>query len=197
MTRRQGSVERRTKETAITIQLQLEGSGKVQVATGVPFFDHMLDLLGHHGAFDLTLKADGDLDVDPHHTVEDVGISFGQVFRQVIGDKKGIKRYGSAIVPMDEALARVALDVSGRPHLSYNVDLPPERIGSFDTHLILEFLHAFVNHSAITLHIKLLAGKNTHHMVEAVFKALGRALDEATRIDERKTGSVPSTKGKL
>ena len=197
LARREGTLKRETRETAIQLSLAIDGSGVGEVDTGIPFFNHMLELLAQHALFDLRLTAEGDLDVDPHHTVEDVGISLGEVFRKCLGDKRGIRRYGFSVVPMDESLALVSLDISGRPYLSYEVELPPERIGNFETDLILEFLHAFVNHAAITLHVKLLAGKNVHHMIEAIFKALARALDSATTLDARLGKDVPSTKGKL
>ena len=197
MAKREGTLKRETRETAIEIQLSIDGRGVTEVDTGIPFFNHMLELLTQHALFDLRLKAEGDLDVDPHHTVEDVGISLGEVFRKSLGDKRGIQRYGFSVVPMDESLAMVSVDISGRPHLSYEVELPPERIGNFETDLILEFLHAFVNHAAITLHVNLLSGKNVHHMIEAIFKALARALDTATTVDPRLGTDIPSTKGKL
>lgn len=197
MAGRASSLKRETKETFIQISLNLDGKGTTEVETGIPFFNHMLELLAQHGLFDLKLKAEGDLEVDPHHTVEDVGISLGQVFRQSLGEKRGIRRYGFSVVPMDESLALVSIDISGRPQLFYQAELPPEKIGSFNTELILEFLHAFVNHAAITLHVKLLSGKNVHHMVEAIFKALAKALDMATSLDPRLGQEIPSTKGGL
>lgn len=196
MTERESSIKRHTKETNIDLTLKLDGKGKSQVETGIPFLNHMLELLTKHGLFDLEIKAKGDLEVDAHHTVEDVGIALGEAFRKSLGDKKGIKRFGSSIMPMDEALALVSLDISGRSHLIYDVKLPKEAIGTFDTALTHEFLHAFVNHAAVTLHIKLLDGENTHHIIEAIFKGLAKALDAATTIDPR-VEDIPSTKGKL
>jgi imidazoleglycerol-phosphate dehydratase len=189
-------IKRETKETAIEIFLNLDGKGSTEIETGVPFFDHMLDLLGRHGLFDLKIKAKGDLEVDAHHTVEDVGICLGQAVRQSLGDKKGISRFGSATVPMDESLVLAAIDISGRGHLVYDADVPVEMLGTFDTSLVIEFLHAFINHAAITAHVRLITGRNTHHKIEAVFKALARALDQATSIDTR-VMEVPSTKGKI
>lgn len=194
--RRTSSVKRKTKETNIEVSLNIDGKGKAEVETGVPFLNHMLDLLAKHGMFDLTLQAKGDLEVDAHHTVEDVGICLGQAFRQALGEKVGITRFGFSIMPMDEALSIVALDVSGRSHLVYDVKLPYEEVGGFDTTLVVEFLHAFVNHTAITLHIKLMSGDNVHHMIESIFKGLAKALDAAVAVDPRIEG-VPSTKGRL
>ena len=196
MAERKAIIKRDTKETAIEIFFAPDGAGKTEIDTGVPFFDHMLDLLGRHGLFDLKIKAKGDLEVDAHHTVEDVGICLGQAFRQSLGDMRGIARFGSAIVPMDESLVLVAIDISGRGHLVYDADVPSEMLGTFDTSLVIEFLHAFINHAAITTHIRLITGRNTHHKIEAVFKALARALDQATAIDPR-VAEVPSTKGRL
>ncbi len=189
-------IERITGETAITVSLNLDGSGQAKVTTGIGFFDHMLILLGKHGLFDLTVDARGDLEVDGHHTVEDTGIVLGQVLAKALGDKAGIKRYGTAFVPMDEALAMVSLDISGRPYLVFEAVLPNEQVGQFDSQLTEEFLRAVCVHAGITLHVRLLTGKNTHHIIEAIFKALGRALDEATRRDERIQG-VMSSKGIL
>lgn len=191
-----GVIIRETKETAIEISMNVDGQGATDIETGLPFLDHMLDLLARHGLFDLTIKAKGDLEVDAHHTVEDIGICLGQAFRKSLGEKKGIKRFGSGIVPMDESLAMVAVDISGRGHLIYDAEIPPEVLGTFDTSLIIEFLHAFVNHAAITLHVRLMTGRNTHHKIEAIFKALAKALDIASSIDPRIEG-VPSTKGKI
>ncbi len=190
------TVERRTAETNIQATLTLDGSGQAVVQTGIGFFDHMLNLWAKHGLFDLTLTAEGDLHIDGHHTVEDTGIVLGKALAQAVGDKAGIRRYGTAFVPMDEALVQVSLDISGRPFLHYEVDTRVERIGSFDTELTEEFLRAFADNAGITLHVMLLHGKNGHHIIEALFKALGRALDEATRKDERIVG-VLSTKGSL
>lgn len=193
---RTASITRQTGETKITATLGIDGTGRSEIATGIGFFDHMLILFTKHGLFDLTLAADGDLFVDGHHTVEDVGIVLGQAFAQALGDKSGIKRYGTAFVPMDEALVMVSLDISGRPFLAFDVEIPTQRIGNFDSELTEEFLRALAVHAGLTLHVRLMAGKNAHHIVEGVFKALGRALDEATRQDERIVG-VMSTKGML
>lgn len=193
---RTATLARKTAETDINLVLSLDGTGKTQVATGVGFFDHMLTLWTKHGLFDLQLKADGDLNVDCHHTIEDTGIVLGQSFAKALGDKAGIKRYGTAFVPMDEALVMVSLDISGRPYLVYDVDVSAGMIGNYDSEMTEEFLRAFAFNAGLTLHVKLLHGKNAHHIVEAVFKALGRALDEATRKDERIVG-VMSTKGML
>lgn len=193
---RSASIERVTGETAIKVSMSLDGSGQTQVDTGIGFFDHMLILLGKHGLFDLTVVAHGDIHVDGHHTVEDTGIVLGQALARALGDKAGIKRYGTAFVPMDEALAMVSLDISGRPYLVFDAVLPSERVGQFDSELTEEFLRAFSSHAGITLNVRLLSGKNTHHIIEAIFKALGRALDEATRQDDRIKG-VMSTKGML
>jgi imidazoleglycerol-phosphate dehydratase len=193
---RTASLERITGETAIKVSLHLDGSGQSQIATGIGFFDHMLILLSKHGLFDLTVTANGDIYVDGHHTVEDTGIVLGQALAQALGDKAGIKRYGTAFVPMDEALAMVSLDISGRPFLVFDAALPSEQVGQFDSELTEEFLRALSVHAGLTLHVRLLSGKNTHHIIEAIFKALGRALDEATRQDDRIKG-VMSTKGML
>ncbi|SMC47604.1 imidazoleglycerol-phosphate dehydratase HisB [Sporomusa malonica] len=193
---RTATIERVTGETAIKVSIDLDGSGQIQVATGIGFFDHMLILLGKHGLFNLTVEAKGDLYVDGHHTVEDTGIVLGQALAKALGDKAGIKRYGTAFVPMDEALAMVSLDISGRPFLVFDAVLPSEQVGQFDSELTEEFLRALSVHAGLTLHVRLLSGKNTHHIIEAIFKALGRALDEATRRDERIQG-VMSTKGMI
>ncbi|MPM61473.1 Imidazoleglycerol-phosphate dehydratase [bioreactor metagenome] len=193
---RTAELSRRTAETAITATVSIDGSGKAEICTGVGFFDHMLVLLTKHGFFDLNLKADGDLDIDCHHTIEDTGIVLGQAFKAALGDKAGIRRYGTAFVPMDEALVMVSLDISGRPYLAYDVEVRTDHIGNYDCEMTEEFLRALAVNAGLTLHVKMLAGKNAHHIVEALFKALGRALDEATRRDERITG-VMSTKGIL
>jgi imidazoleglycerol-phosphate dehydratase len=194
---RQATVTRETKETKITVDLNIDGTGAGAAATGIPFFDHMLDLFTKHGLFDLTVNANGDLAVDAHHTVEDVGISLGQAFTQALGDKQSLTRYGYSILPMDECLVLVACDLSGRSHLNYDINLPVELIGSFDTSLVEEFLKSLAGNLGLTLHVKALAaGNNAHHLIEAVFKGLARALDMATSIDPRVTG-VPSTKGSL
>lgn len=197
MEARRAIIERKTQETAVIVEINLDGTGEVDIDTGIPFFDHMLSMLGKHGLIDLKVKAKGDLEVDGHHTVEDVGISFGQAFKQAIGEKKGIRRYGHAMMPMDESLAVVALDISGRPYLVYNVDVPVEIIGTYDTALTVEFLQAFISNAGVTLHVKLDAGRNAHHMVEAIFKGLGKALEAAVEINPRVAGVIPSTKGML
>lgn len=193
---RTADIKRQTAETKIMLELAIDGTGNSEIKTGIGFFDHMLILFARHGLFDIKVAVDGDLYVDGHHTVEDVGIVLGQAFAQALGDKSGIKRYGTAFVPMDEALLMVSLDISGRPFLVFDADIPTERIGNFDSELVEEFLRAFSVHAGLTLHVRQMAGKNAHHIVEGVFKALGRALDEATRKDERIVG-VMSTKGML
>lgn len=194
---RQASVSRNTLETRIEVSLSLDGSGKSSLSTGVPFFDHMLDQVARHGAFDLTVRAEGDTHIDAHHTVEDVGIALGQAFAQALGERKGIVRYGHAYVPLDEALSRVVVDFSGRPGLHWFVQFTRERVGAFDLELAREFFQGFVNHAAVTLHVDNLRGENAHHQCETLFKALGRALRMAVARDERAAGSVPSTKGVL
>lgn len=193
---RTASVERKTEETRIAVTVDLDGSGSVSAETGVPFFDHMLDALGRHALLDLTVKASGDLEVDAHHTVEDVGICFGRAIAEALGDKGGIRRFGSAMAPMDEALVACAVDVSGRGGLVYEVELPIEIIGTFDTSLAREFMAALAANAGMTLHVHKMAGGNSHHIVEAAFKALARALYEALSLDPRQ-GGVPSTKGAL
>lgn len=193
---RTACVERATKETEIRVSLDLDGTGRCEVSTGVGFFDHMLTHVAVHGLMDLAVAARGDLDVDGHHTVEDVGIALGQALRDALGDRAGIARYGDATVPMDEALAQVVLDLSGRPHLSYEDGLPPVQVGGFDAELSREFFEAFARTAGATAHVRVLAGRNAHHVLEAVFKAFGRALSAATRVDPRRTG-IPSTKGSL
>ncbi|MBA4371220.1 MAG: imidazoleglycerol-phosphate dehydratase HisB, partial [Coriobacteriaceae bacterium] len=183
-------------ETDITVSVDLDGSGAASVTTGVPFFDHMLDALGRHALLDLAVKARGDLEVDAHHTVEDVGICLGQAVAQALGDRQGIRRFGDALVPMDEALVACAVDISGRGQLTYEVELPIELIGSFDTSLAREFMQAFAANAGMTVHVHKMAGDSAHHIVEAAFKALARALYEAVAIDPR-VGGVPSTKGAL
>ena len=194
---RTAHVERNTLETRITVSLDLDGTGRAEFATGVPFLDHMLDQVARHGRSDLTLKADGDLHIDAHHTVEDIGITLGQAFAKAVGDKKGIRRYGHAYVPLDEALSRVVVDFSGRPGLEFDVDFRRARIGDFDVDLFYEFFQGFVNHAAVTLHIDNLRGHNAHHVAETVFKAFGRALRMALEADPRMAGVTPSTKGSL
>jgi len=197
MEARTAEISRATKETKIEAILKLDGSGAGVSETGIPFFDHMVDLFTKHGLFDLTLKASGDLAVDSHHTIEDAGICVGQAFDKALGSKQGITRYGYSLLPMDECLIVVACDISGRPHLNFDIDLPVELIGTFDTSLVEEFLKSLAANMGLTLHVKALAaGKNAHHIIEAVFKGLGRALDMATSIDPRVTG-IPSTKGSL
>ncbi len=193
---RSGAVNRKTKETAIDLKLEIDGTGQSKIVTGIPFFDHMLELFTRHGLFDLTLEADGDLAVDAHHTVEDIGICLGSALTQALGSKKGINRYGDCLMPMDETLVETAFDISGRPGLFYEIDLPSEIIGDYDTSLTSEFLQAFVSNAGLTLHSRLIRGGSGHHIVEAVFKGFARALKEATRLDSRVTG-VPSTKGMI
>jgi imidazoleglycerol-phosphate dehydratase len=193
---RRAEVTRKTKETQIALKIDLEGSGKQVVHTGIPFFDHMVSLLAYHGGFDLSLKAKGDLDVDAHHTVEDVGICLGDGIKNALKEAKGIRRYGIALLPMDETLVSVALDFSMRPCLVFRAEMKKRRMGTFDLELVEEFFRALVNHSGMTLHINLLYGKNSHHIVEAVFKGVGRALREAVSLDPRASGA-PSTKGTL
>lgn len=191
------AITRTTKETDIELTLNLDGTGATDVDTGVPFFDHMLDAFGRHGLFDLTVRAQGDIEVDAHHTVEDVGIVLGGAFAQALGDKRGIVRFGSSYVPMDEALVLAACDISGRGQLHYAVDLPIEIVGTFDTTLAKEFMIALATNAGVTLHIRSLSGENSHHIIEAAFKACGRALCDATRINPRIAGVLPSTKGSL
>ena len=193
---RSATITRETRETQITVTLDLDGGGKATVETGVPFFDHMLDAFGRHGLFDLSVEAKGDLEIDAHHTVEDVGIVLGQAVAQALADKRGITRYGDACIPMDEALVLAAVDISGRGALYYDVGLPIEIIGTFDTTLAKEFLTALATNAGITLHVRSLAGENAHHIVEAAFKAVARALAQAVALDARVSG-VPSTKGAL
>ncbi|WP_027086347.1 imidazoleglycerol-phosphate dehydratase HisB [Cohnella panacarvi] len=193
---RSGAVSRRTNETDITLSLGVDGSGDVSLETDVPFLNHMLDLFAKHGQFDLKVDARGDVDIDDHHTVEDIGICLGQALREALGDKAGIKRYASVFVPMDEALAQVVIDVSNRPHFELRAEFPAATVGSFTVELVEEFLWKFALEARVTLHVIVHYGRNTHHMIEAVFKAFGRALDEATSIDPRVKG-VPSTKGVL
>ena len=194
---RQALQKRSTKETDISVGLKLDGTGAADLHIGVPFLEHMLDQVARHGMFDLDIKARGDLDIDAHHTVEDVGITLGQAFRQALGDKRGIRRYGHAYVPLDEALSRVVLDFSGRPGLEYRVDYPRARVGEFDIDLLREFFQGFVNHAMVTLHIDNMRGRNSHHIAETIFKAFGRALRMAVEPDPRMQGILPSTKGSL
>jgi imidazoleglycerol-phosphate dehydratase len=194
---RTAQVERNTLETQISVSLNLDGEGKGRFETGVPFLDHMLDQVARHGLIDLDIRAAGDLHIDAHHTVEDIGITLGQALAKAVGDKKGIRRYGHAYVPLDEALSRVVVDFSGRPGLEYQIDFTRARIGEFDVDLFLEFFQGLVNHAGITLHVDNLRGINAHHQAETVFKALGRALRMALEPDPRMGGQVPSTKGAL
>ena len=194
---RTAQVTRNTLETQITVSLNLDGTGIARLATGVPFLDHMLDQIARHGLIDLDIQAKGDLHIDAHHTVEDTGITFGQAFAQALGDKKGIRRYGHAYVPLDEALSRVVIDLSGRPGLEYHVDYTRARIGEFDVDLFLEFFRGFINHAGVTLHIDNLRGINAHHQAETIFKAFGRALRMAVEADARMGDTLPSTKGAL
>jgi imidazoleglycerol-phosphate dehydratase len=195
-TGRIGTVARTTKETSIQLKLAVDGTGRAQVDTGVPFLDHMLDLFARHGLFDLTVKATGDLAVDFHHTVEDVGLALGQALRESLGDKMGIRRFGEATVPLDEALVQTVVDLSGRPFFAYEVRLKQAKIGNFDVELIHDFLLALVNQAGMNLHVRMLSGRNPHHVIEAAFKGFARALDAATQRDPRVRG-VPSTKGTL
>ena len=196
MSDRTATVERNTNETQITVTVNLDGSGKLAVETGLPFLDHMLDQIARHGLVDLDIKAVGDLEIDAHHTVEDLGITLGQALNKAL-DKTGIRRYGHAYVPLDEALSRVVIDFSGRPGLEYHVNFAKGTVGSFDVDLFHEFFQGFVNHAFVTLHIDNLRGKNAHHQIETIFKAFGRALRMAMEIDPRASGEIPSTKGSL
>lgn len=194
---RQADITRNTLETQISVRINLDGSGQGKLDTGIPFLDHMLDQIVRHGLIDLEVSAKGDLEIDAHHTVEDVGISLGQAYAKAVGDKKGLRRYGHAYVPLDEAMSRVVVDLSGRPGLVYNVDYTRARIGDFDVDLVREFFQGFVNHALVTLHIDNLRGINAHHQCETVFKAFARALRAATERDDRASGQMPSTKGSL
>lgn len=197
MNNRNATVKRDTKETQIEVSLNLDGEGKSDLNIGVPFLEHMIDQIARHGMFDISIKANGDLDIDAHHTVEDVGITLGQAFTKALADKKGIRRYAHAYVPLDEALSRVVIDCSGRPGLEYNVNYPRARVGEFDVDLIFEFFQGFINHAMMTLHIENLSGRNSHHIAETIFKAFGRALRVAVEQDPRMEGILPSTKGAL
>ena len=197
MTQRKASVERNTLETQIQVAINLDGTGECKLDTGVPFLEHMLDQVARHGLIDIEIKAKGDLHIDAHHTVEDIGITLGQAFSQAIGDKKGIVRYGHAYVPLDEALSRVVIDFSGRPGMEYNVDFTRASIGEFDVDLFHEFFQGFINHANVTLHIDSLSGTNSHHIAETIFKAFGRAVRMAIAADSRMQGVMPSTKGSL
>lgn len=191
------NVSRTTKETDVLVSVNLDGQGQCSTATGIPFLDHMLHQIASHGLIDLTVKATGDIEIDDHHTNEDVGITLGQALAQALGDRKGIVRFGHFIAPLDEALIQVALDFSGRPHLSYGLTIPTERVGTYDTQLVREFFVALVNHSQMTLHIRQLDGINSHHIIEATFKAFARAMSGAIAIDPRRAGIIPSSKGVL
>ncbi len=194
---RMAELARNTAETQVSVRINLDGSGESRLHTGIGFFDHMLDQIARHGLIDLDIDAEGDLHIDGHHTVEDVGITLGQALRQAIGDKKGIRRYGHAYVPLDEALSRAVIDFSGRPGLVMDVQFKAGMVGSFDTQLVHEFFQGFVNHAQVTLHIDNLKGNNAHHQIESIFKAFARALRAAVEFDPRATGQVPSTKGSL
>ena len=194
---RSAQVDRRTAETDISVRLAIDGTGRTELASGIAFLDHMLDQVGRHALFDLSVSAKGDLHIDAHHTVEDIGITLGQAFRRAMGDKKGIHRYGHAYVPLDEALSRVVLDLSGRPGLEFHVPFTRALVGTFDVDLIHEFFQGFVNHALVTLHIDNLRGDNAHHQAETVFKAFARALRMACERDSRLGGEIPSTKGSL
>lgn len=194
---RSSTITRKTAETDISVTINLDGTGQYEMATGVGFFDHMLDQLARHSLIDMTIRATGDLHIDDHHTVEDVGIALGQALTQALGDKKGIRRYGSCLLPMDDALVRTALDLSGRPFLIWNMDLPTAKIGTFDTELVREFFQALSTHGGITLHVDQLHGLNSHHIAEAAFKSVARALRDAVETDPRKADAIPSTKGAL
>ncbi|NBD31525.1 MAG: imidazoleglycerol-phosphate dehydratase HisB [Cyanobacteria bacterium] len=194
---RTASVSRTTGETDVAVTLNLDGEGKCHADTGIPFLDHMLHQLASHGLFDLEVKATGDIEIDDHHTNEDVGITLGQALAQALSDRKGIHRFGHFIAPLDEALIQVALDFSGRPHLSYGLDIPTQRVGTYDTQLVREFFVAVVNHSQMTLHIRQLDGINSHHIIEATFKAFARSCRAAVELDPRRCGQVPSSKGVL
>jgi imidazoleglycerol-phosphate dehydratase len=194
---RTATVIRKTNETDIKLKLTIDGEGRADLETGVPFLSHMLDLFAKHGQYNLVVDAKGDIEVDDHHTTEDIGICLGQALREALGDKKGIKRYGNAFVPMDEALAQVVVDLSNRPHLEMRASFPSQKVGTFDTELVHEFLWKFALEARMNLHVIVHYGHNTHHIVEAIFKALARALDEATTVDPRLKGALPSTKGML
>ena len=195
--KRKASIKRETKETRIRVDLDLDGTGAAVLGIGIPFLEHMLEQVARHGMFNLNISASGDLEIDAHHTVEDVGITLGQALAQALGDKAGIRRYGHAYVPLDEALSRVVLDCSGRPGLEYKVEYPRARVGEFDVDLLAEFFQGFTNHAQVTLHIDNIRGRNTHHIAETIFKAFGRALRMAVERDPRLEGNIPSTKGSL
>jgi imidazoleglycerol-phosphate dehydratase len=197
MAERSAEVKRDTLETQIKVKINLDGTGQSHFNTGIPFLDHMLDQVARHGLIDLHVEANGDLHIDAHHTVEDIGITLGQAFAKAVGDKKGIRRYGHAYVPLDEAMSRVVIDFSGRPGIEFNVEFPRGMIGSFDVDLFFEFFQGFINHAQVTLHIDNLRGRNAHHIAETIFKAFGRALRMALEMDPRMQGQLPSTKGAL
>lgn len=197
MTARQAEVVRNTNETQIRVAINLDGTGKGKLDSGMPFLDHMLDQIVRHGLIDLDIECKGDTHIDDHHSAEDTGITLGMAFAKALGDKKGIRRYGHAYVPLDEALSRVVLDISGRPGLEFNVDYTRSRVGNFDVDLFYEFFQGFVNHAGVTLHVDNLRGKNAHHQIETVFKAFARALRAAVELDPRMSGVMPSTKGSL
>jgi imidazoleglycerol-phosphate dehydratase len=193
---RKAKIARKTKETSIKVSLNIDGPGECCISTTIPFLDHMLELFARHGLFALTVQAEGDTEVDFHHTVEDIGICLGKAFEKSLGEKRGIVRYGHAAIPMDETLTQVTVDLSGRPHLVFNASLPKEKVGNFDLELAEEFFRSFTNHIKANIHINLIYGENLHHILEAIFKAASRALDQATSLDRRNTG-IPSTKGTL
>ncbi|HDY85616.1 MAG TPA: imidazoleglycerol-phosphate dehydratase HisB [Methylophaga sp.] len=197
MMSRIATIARNTLETQVEVTLNLDGSGQFSAETGVPFLDHMVEQIARHGLFDLNIKANGDLQIDAHHTVEDIGITIGQALKKALGDKKGVVRYGHAYVPLDEALSRVVLDLSGRPGFEYDVTFNRDKIGEFDVDLFYEFFQGLVNHAGVTLHIDCLKGRNAHHIAETIFKAFGRALRMAVTLDQRALGQLPSTKGAL
>jgi imidazoleglycerol-phosphate dehydratase len=194
---RTAAVSRTTGETDVQVELNIDGTGQCQADTGIPFLDHMLHQISSHGMFDLQVKATGDIEIDDHHTNEDVGITLGMALAEALGDRKGIVRFGHFIAPLDEALVQVALDFSGRPHLSYGLEIPTQRVGTYDTQLVREFFVAVINHAQMTLHIRQLDGINSHHIIEATFKAFARAMRMATEIDPRRAGNIPSSKGVL
>lgn len=194
---RTASVSRKTKETDVSVTVNLDGRGKCEADTGIPFLDHMLHQISSHGLIDLEVKATGDIEIDDHHTNEDVGITLGQALARALGDRKGINRFGHFVAPLDESLVQVALDFSGRPHLSYGLNIPTQRVGTYDTQLVREFFVAIVNHSQMTLHIRQLDGLNSHHIIEATFKAFARAMRMALEVDARRAGTIPSSKGVL
>jgi imidazoleglycerol-phosphate dehydratase len=196
-TARRATVSRKTGETDVTVSINLDGTGTCLAATGIAFLDHMLHQISSHGLIDLEVQATGDLEIDDHHTNEDVGITLGMALKEALGDRKGIVRFGHFLAPLDEALVQVALDFSGRPHLSYGLEIPTQRVGTYDTQLVREFFVAVVNHSQMTLHIRQLDGINSHHIIEATFKAFARAIRMATEVDERRAGTIPSSKGVL